>query len=66
MSLLSTPVLKAQMAAALGPKVNTYYKILREYLRGALSRVEFDEQIKDCLGKDNVVLCKSLSEVACS
>ena len=56
MSLLSTPVLKAQMAAALGPKINTYYNILREFLRGAISRVEFDEQIKECLGKDNIVL----------
>ena len=56
MSLLSTPIIKAQMAAALGPKITDYYKILREYLRGKTSRTEFDDQVKECLGRDNVVL----------
>ena len=59
MSLSTTPVIKAQMAAALGPKADTYYRILRDYLRGATSRTEFDDQIKDCLGKDNIVLRQS-------
>ncbi|KAI0704289.1 transcriptional regulator of RNA polII, SAGA, subunit-domain-containing protein [Cytidiella melzeri] len=54
MSLSSPTTIKAQLATALGPKTPLYYKIFQEYLSGRLSRVEFDEQIKDCLGADNI------------
>ncbi|KAI0821573.1 transcriptional regulator of RNA polII, SAGA, subunit-domain-containing protein [Irpex lacteus] len=54
MSLSSTSTIKAQLAAALGPNTQLYYKIFQEYLCGRLSRVEFDEQIKNCLGPDNI------------
>lgn len=63
MSLASTTLLKAQMETALGPKVDKYYDILRNYLRGSISRVEYDERIKDCLGTDNVLLCEYFCHV---
>ncbi|GJE90977.1 transcriptional regulator of RNA polII, SAGA, subunit-domain-containing protein [Phanerochaete sordida] len=56
MSLSSTTTIKAQLAQALGPKVDTYYKILQQYFSAQTSREELDEQIKECLGKDNIPL----------
>ncbi|KAJ3555591.1 hypothetical protein NM688_g2495 [Phlebia brevispora] len=56
MSLSPTSLIKAQITMALGPKAPQYYQILRDYLSASISRTEFDEQIKDCLGKDNVAL----------
>lgn len=56
MSLSSTTTIKAQLAQALGPKVDDYYKILQEFFSAHTSRGEFDDQIKECLGKDNVPL----------
>lgn len=58
MSLSSTTTIKAQLSQALGPKTDVYYKILQEYFSAHISRTEFDEQIKDCLGKDNIPLCQ--------
>ena len=56
MSLSSTIVIKAQLAQALGPKIDVYYNILRQYFSAQISRTELDEQIKECLGKDNIPL----------
>lgn len=66
MSLSSTSVIKAQMTMALGQKAPLYYKILRDYLSGSISRTEFDDQVKDCLGKDNIVLRMSIRTFATS
>ncbi|KAI0343245.1 hypothetical protein BDW22DRAFT_1407141 [Trametopsis cervina] len=54
MSLSSTTTIKAQLAAILGPKTPQYYKIFQEYLCARISRIEFDDQIKECLGRDNI------------
>ncbi|KAI0792129.1 transcriptional regulator of RNA polII, SAGA, subunit-domain-containing protein [Abortiporus biennis] len=56
MSLSSTTVVKAQLTAGLGPKAPDYFKVLQCYLKGQISRLEYDEQIKDILGKDNLIL----------
>ena len=61
MSLSSTATIKAQLNTHLGPKAPVYYQILQDYFKAAISRVEFDEQIKECLGKDNIPLRKSPS-----
>ncbi|PSR72818.1 hypothetical protein PHLCEN_2v11315 [Hermanssonia centrifuga] len=54
MSLSSTSTIKTQLSTALGPKAPLYYSTLQQYVSGSISRTEYDEQIKDCLGKDNV------------
>ncbi|CAL1714736.1 unnamed protein product [Somion occarium] len=56
MSLSPTATIKAQLTASLGPKAPTYWSVLKQYLSGSISRGEFDEQIKECLGKDNLHL----------
>ncbi|EKM49981.1 uncharacterized protein PHACADRAFT_188361 [Phanerochaete carnosa HHB-10118-sp] len=56
MSLSSTTIIKAQIGQALGPKADTYYKILQQYFSAQISQEELDEQIKECLGKDNIPL----------
>lgn len=56
MSLSSTTTIKNQLNQALGPKAPVYYQILQDYFKAAISRVEFDDQIKECLGKDNIPL----------
>lgn len=56
MSLPSTSIIKAQLSNALGLKAPEYWHILQRYLSGSLSRLEYDEMIKDCLGKDNNTL----------
>ena len=58
MSLPSTTTIKAQLAVALGPKAPLYYNILQEYLSARISRLEFDDQIKECLGRDNITSSK--------
>lgn len=63
MSLLSTSVIKAQMNSALGDKSPKYWKTLRQYLCGRVSRTEFDEQVKECL--DTTLLCTSRSNNTC-
>lgn len=60
MSLSSTTTIKAQLAQALGSNVDTYYKILQQYFSAQTSRGELDEQIKECLGKDNIPLRESM------
>jgi len=55
MSLSSTTTIKSQLALALGPKAPLYYKTLQEYLSARISRIEFDDKIKDCLGRENIV-----------
>lgn len=57
MSLSPTSLIKAQITMALGPKAPQYFQVLRDYLSGSTSRTEFDDQIKECLGRDNVALC---------
>ncbi|KAI0072699.1 hypothetical protein K474DRAFT_1628620 [Panus rudis PR-1116 ss-1] len=56
MSLSSTSTIKAQLSASLGPKAQTYWHTLKEYLSGRISRGEYDDQIKECLGRDNQAL----------
>lgn len=52
MSLSPTATIKAQLNASLGAKGPTYWTVLKQYLGGSISRIEFDEQIKDCLGQN--------------
>lgn len=54
MSLPPTTTIKTQLTSALGHKAPQYYHILREFLSGRISRIEFDEQVKEVLGKDNI------------
>ena len=60
MSLSSTATIKAQLSQALGPKTEQYYKILQEFFSAHISRSEFDDQIKDCLGRDNIPLRQNI------
>ena len=46
MSLSSTTTVKNQITTALGPKAPLYFAVLKEYLSGRISRVEYDEQLK--------------------
>jgi len=49
MSLSSTGNIKNQLTATLGIKGPLYFKTLQHYLRGLISRLEFDEQVRECL-----------------
>ncbi|KAJ3486810.1 hypothetical protein NLI96_g3983 [Meripilus lineatus] len=56
MSLSSTSTIKVQLSNALGAKAPEYWHILQQYLRGSISRLEYDDMVKDCLGRDNNTL----------
>jgi hypothetical protein len=49
MSLSSTSSLKAQLSAALGPNEARYWETFHSFLYGQLSRVEFEEIVRECL-----------------
>lgn len=49
MSLSSTGNIKHQLTVALGFKGPHYFTTLQLYLRGQISRTEFDEQVRECL-----------------
>ncbi|KAH9945724.1 transcriptional regulator of RNA polII, SAGA, subunit-domain-containing protein [Amylocystis lapponica] len=49
MSLLSTSTIKSQLSSGLGEREHAYWRVLREWLSGNISRIEFDEQVKECL-----------------
>ncbi|PCH44243.1 hypothetical protein WOLCODRAFT_76347 [Wolfiporia cocos MD-104 SS10] len=55
MSLPSTTTTRHQLASALGPKASQYYAALREYLCARISRIEFDEQVKELLDSTHLV-----------
>ena len=63
MSLSSTSTIKSQLSNALGTKAPEYYHVLQQYLSGSISRIEYDEVIKDILGKDNNTLSMYLLRV---
>ncbi|KAH8104135.1 transcriptional regulator of RNA polII, SAGA, subunit-domain-containing protein [Cristinia sonorae] len=56
MSLSSTTTIKAQLTSLLGDNAPKYWKTLQLYLSGEISRGEYDDAIKDCLGRDNTPL----------
>ncbi|TCD69636.1 hypothetical protein EIP91_006861 [Steccherinum ochraceum] len=56
MSLSSTTTIKAQLTSILGPKAPQYFKTLQLYLSGEISRGEYDDAIKESLGRDNTSL----------
>lgn len=49
MSLESTTTVKSKLALALGPKAPRYWSLLQSFLSAAISRTEFDEQIRECV-----------------
>ncbi|OBZ73832.1 hypothetical protein A0H81_06044 [Grifola frondosa] len=49
MSLLSTSTIKSQLLSALGQKAPLYWHVLQQYLSGSISRIEYDEQVKEYL-----------------
>jgi hypothetical protein len=49
MSLESTTTIKAKLALGLGPKAPRYWSLLNSFLSAAISRTEFDEQIRECV-----------------
>jgi hypothetical protein len=49
MSLESTTTVKSKLALALGPKAPGYWSLLQSFLSAAISRTEFDEQIRECV-----------------
>ncbi|KAL6304584.1 transcriptional regulator of RNA polII, SAGA, subunit-domain-containing protein [Sparassis latifolia] len=55
MSLLSTSTIKNQLSYALGVKAPIYWRVLQQYLTGRISRIEFDEQVKECLETTHLV-----------
>ncbi|KAI0641949.1 transcriptional regulator of RNA polII, SAGA, subunit-domain-containing protein [Trametes meyenii] len=55
MSLSSTTTIKNQLSAALGSKAPPYFKILKEYLSGHISRTEYDDQVKTYLDSIQLV-----------
>ncbi|RPD64413.1 hypothetical protein L226DRAFT_533693 [Lentinus tigrinus ALCF2SS1-7] len=55
MSLSSTSTLKAQLSNALGSEAPAYFKVLKEFLSGHISRNEFEEVLKKVL-QDNLYL----------
>jgi hypothetical protein len=49
MSLASTSTLKAQLKTSLGPKSDQYFSVLSQFICGMLSRVEFEEAVRQHL-----------------
>ena len=46
-ALRPTPTIKNELQLALGDKADTYWDTLNQYLCGRISRVEYDEQIRE-------------------
>ncbi|KAA1468816.1 hypothetical protein DENSPDRAFT_543389 [Dentipellis sp. KUC8613] len=55
MSLESTSTIKSKLAAGLGPKAPRYWSLLKAFLSAAISRTEFDEQIRECVDTPQLV-----------
>ncbi|KAF9790688.1 transcriptional regulator of RNA polII, SAGA, subunit-domain-containing protein [Thelephora terrestris] len=49
MSLASTGNIKTQLTIALGDKGAIYFSAFQQYLKAAISRQEFEDQMRDCL-----------------
>ncbi|KZT27821.1 hypothetical protein NEOLEDRAFT_63760 [Neolentinus lepideus HHB14362 ss-1] len=54
MSLSSTSTIKNQLTASLGQRNPLYWDTFQSYMKGEISRIEFDEQVRKCL--DSVAL----------
>ena len=50
MSLTSTGNIKTQLVAALGEKSTLYFNAFQRYLGASISRQEFEDEMRDCLG----------------
>ena len=46
-ALRPAPTIKNELQIALGDKAEMYWDILNQYLCGRISRVEYDEQIRE-------------------
>lgn len=55
MSLPSTTTSRHQLISALGPKAPSYWTALKEYLCARISRLEFDEQVKELLDTTHLI-----------
>ncbi|KAI0295952.1 transcriptional regulator of RNA polII, SAGA, subunit-domain-containing protein [Russula brevipes] len=55
MSLESTTTIKAKLAAGLGSNAPRYWSLLQSFLAATVSRTEFDEQIRECVGTPSLV-----------
>ncbi|KAH9846033.1 transcriptional regulator of RNA polII, SAGA, subunit-domain-containing protein [Lenzites betulinus] len=55
MSLSSTSTIKNQLSNALGSKAPPYFRVLKEYLSGHISRTEYDDQVKTFLDSTHLV-----------
>ncbi|KAG2344048.1 hypothetical protein BDR05DRAFT_962334 [Suillus weaverae] len=55
MSLSSTSTIKNQLNAALGQKATAYFETLSHFVSGKVSRIEFDESVRQALDAPNLV-----------
>ncbi|KAG1746671.1 transcriptional regulator of RNA polII, SAGA, subunit-domain-containing protein [Suillus paluster] len=55
MSLSSTSTIKSQLNAALGQKASAYFETLSQFVSGKISRIEFDESVRQALDAPNLV-----------
>ncbi|KAG1751663.1 transcriptional regulator of RNA polII, SAGA, subunit-domain-containing protein [Suillus occidentalis] len=55
MSLSSTSTIKNQLNAALGQKAPAYFETLSQFVSGKVSRIEFDESVRQALDAPNLV-----------
>jgi hypothetical protein len=63
MSLESTTTIKAKLAAGLGSNAPRYWSLLQSFLAATVSRTEFDEQIRECVGTPSLGIPLSLRPV---
>jgi hypothetical protein len=54
MSLSSTSTIKNQLNAALGQKAPAYFETLSQFVSGKVSRIEFDESVRQALDAPNL------------
>jgi hypothetical protein len=57
MSLLPTTTVKAQLSAALGEREQQYWETFRLFLCGQLSRVEFEDEVRESLNTPQLGEC---------
>lgn len=57
MSLSSTSTIKNQLNAALGQKAPAYFETLSQFVSGKVSRIEFDESVRQALDAPNLGKC---------
>ncbi|KAH7909077.1 transcriptional regulator of RNA polII, SAGA, subunit-domain-containing protein [Hygrophoropsis aurantiaca] len=55
MSLSSTSTIKSQIGQALGSKAHTYFDTLSQFASGRISRIEFDDSVRQVLDGPNLV-----------